>query len=282
MSLKTENFQLKTGRETPVRVIYLLGLGHSGTTLLGRLLNAHSQVVATGGTKNIPLFVSGRKSCACGASSPDECTFWSRVQAQLQIRGLSLADLDVGYDHHRFDYQAVQTYYASVLTAADASVIVDTSRRRGYFRELARTPGVELVPVHIFKDPRAQCSSARRKGRSIWPAIWNYKTRSRRVRSLACDWPGMVHVSYEALCQDPRGELGRMMAAAGLELEEQQINHWGEQETHILGGNRQRRSTSSEIRLDESWRQRLTSLEQGVIQLLNGGEYRRNIEASRP
>jgi len=281
MSLKTENFQLKTGRETPVRVIYLLGLGHSGTTLLGRLLNAHSQVVATGGTKNIPLFVGGRKSCACGATAPDECAFWSRVQAQLQIRGLSLAELDVGYDHRGLDYQALHAYYASVLAAAAASVIVDTSRRRGYFRELAKTPGVELVPVHIFKDPRAQCSSARRKGRSIWPAIWNYNTRSRRVRSLARDWPGMVHVSYEALCQNPREELGQIMAAAGLELEEQQINHWGEQETHILGGNRQRRSTSSEIRLDESWRERLTPFQQYLIRLINSGEHGRNLEASQ-
>jgi len=280
MSLKTENIQLKTGRETPVKVIYLLGLGHSGTTLLGRLLNAHSQVVATGGTKNIPLFLRGRKDCACGATQPAECVFWSQVETALGQQGLSLASLDVGYDAKALDGDSLRAYFKAVLAASGARVIVDTSRRRGYFSSLAKVEGVELVPVHIFKDPRAQCASMRRKGRTIFPAIWNYRMRSRRVRALGEAFPGMVHVSYEALCRDPRAQLGRIMQAAGLELEDTQLTQWGETEVHILGGNRQRRSRSSEICLDESWQQRLRGWEKTLISAVNRSEHRRNLAAA--
>jgi hypothetical protein len=264
-----------------IKIIYLLGLGHSGTTLMGRLLNAHSKTVSTGGTKNIPLFVSGRKSCTCGAGTPDGCDYWSRVDTALAKRGLSLSSLDFGYDNQQnLDKQELRLYFESVLEAAGAEVIVDTSRRRTYFTKLEQVPGVTLIPVHIFKDPRAQYSSNKRKGMGMVRSVWNYNTRGRRVRTMKPKGPPVVHVSYEALCRDPRGQLQRIMAAAGLEFEEQQVTAFGEAETHILGGNRMRSDSSSVIRLDESWRKRLTPFEQKTVSLLGASGYRRNLELS--
>ena len=262
-----------------IRIIYLLGLGHSGTTLLGRLLNAHSAVVATGGTKNIPLFVSGRKTCTCGAESPEQCVYWSRVDQALGHRGLSLSDLDFGYeDQNRLDMSKLRGYFESVLEASGAEVIVDTSRRRTYFSKLEQVPGVELVPVHIFKDPRAQYSSNKRKGIGLLRSVWNYNLRGRRVRGMEPSGRAVLHVSYEELCRNPRAELARIMEAAGLEFEEQQVNAFGEQETHILGGNRQRKDKSSNIRLDESWRERLTPMEQKLTVALGRRSYRENLK----
>ncbi len=261
-----------------IRIIYLLGLGHSGTTLLGRLLNAHSRVIATGGTKNIPLFVAGRKSCTCGAESPQQCEYWSRVERALQRRGLSLAELNFGYeDQQRLDRDKLRKYFESVLEASGADVIVDTSRRRTYFTKLEQVPGVELIPVHIFKDPRAQASSNKRKGIGLLRSLWNYNLRGRRVRSMEPAGSPVLHLSYEQLCRDPRGELARIMEAAGLEFEEQQVSTFGEQETHILGGNRQRRDKSSNIQLDETWRERLSPFEQKAAAYLGRRSYHENL-----
>lgn len=261
-----------------IKIIYLLGLGHSGTTLLGRLLGAHSQVVATGGTKNIPLFVHGRKSCSCGATTPDECPFWSRVEQALQSRRRSLATLESGYDsQRRLDHQALTDYYAAVLEASGARVIVDTSRRRTYLSQLEKNPDLELIPVHLFKDPRGQHSSSKRKGRSLAHTIWTYAMRGRRVRGMHPRGRPVLHLSYEALCSDPQGQLSRVMPAAGLEFQERQLTEFGTNESHILGGNRQRADKSSTIRLDESWRRRLSPLEARLVMLCNGRGYRKNL-----
>jgi len=265
-----------------IRILYLLGLGHSGTTLLGRLLGAHSRVVATGGTKNIPLFVSGRKTCSCGATSPQECTFWSRVEGSLNERGRALADIQSGYDNQRrMDHGALGDYFRSVLEASGADVIVDTSRRRTYFTQLEQIPDVELVPVHLFKDPRAQFSSDKRKGGSLAATAWTYGMRSRRVRGMRPKGKEVLHVAYEDLCRDPEAQLSRIMQAAGLEFEQAQVTAFGENENHILGGNRQRRDKSSVIRLDETWRTRLTPTEARLMLLLNGRSHRRNLALAR-
>ena len=263
-----------------IKIIYLLGLGHSGTTLVGRLLNAHSRVVATGGTKNIPLFVSGRKSCTCGAISPQDCDYWSLVERALVKRGLSLSVLDFGYDNQKnLDLQALRFYFESVLEASGAEVIVDTSRRRTYFGKLEQVRDVELFPVHIFKDPRAQYSSNKRKGMGMLRSVWNYNVRGRRIHGMKPKGRPIEHVSYEALCRDPRGELGRIMSAVGLAFEADQLTAFGEKETHILGGNRMRKDKSSIIRLDEKWHTRLTPFEKRAVRILGASCYRRNLEA---
>lgn len=262
-----------------IRIIYLLGLGHSGTTLLGRLLNAHSRVIATGGTKNIPLFVSGRKSCTCGATGPDECGYWFRVEEALEKRDLTLSQLNFGYEDQRnLDTSKLRAYFESVLEASGAEVIVDTSRRRTYFSKLEQVPGVELIPVHIFKDPRAQYSSNKRKGIGLLRSAWNYNLRGKRVRGMEPRGAAVLHVPYENLCRNPQQELSRIMEAAGLSFEEQQVSAFGEQETHILGGNRQRKDKTSNIRLDESWRERLTPMEQKLITYLGRKAHQRNLE----
>lgn len=264
-----------------IKIIYLLGLGHSGTTLLGRLLNAHSQVIATGGTKNIPLFVEGKKSCTCGAEKPSDCVFWSRVDMALARQDLSLRELRFGYEHqNNLDTGHLERYFESVLEAAQASAIVDTSRRRGYFSELERVPGVELVPVHIFKDPRAQFSSNKRKGMSLPRSLWNYNLRSRRVRGMQPKSQPVLHVSYEALCRNPQQQLTRIMNAAGLEFEQDQVSAYGSKETHILGGNRQRTNKASNISLDETWRKRLTPLQQRLALSLGGKALQKNLLAA--
>ncbi len=264
-----------------IRIIYLLGLGHSGTTLLGRLLNAHSQAMSIGGTKNIPLFVSGRKSCACGALFPAECSYWSAVDDSLEKRGLSLSGLQFGYeDQENLKPEELHLFFESVLEASGAEVIVDTSRRRTYFAKLEQVPGLELIPVHIFKSPWAQYSSNKRKGMGLIRSLWNYNVRGRRIRTMKPKGHPIVHVHYEDLCRDPERHLARIMAAAGLAFEDEQVTAFSESETHILGGNRARSDKSSVIRLDENWRERLTVFEQSAARLLGGAVYRRNLKES--
>ncbi|TVP81761.1 MAG: hypothetical protein EA346_04315, partial [Thioalkalivibrio sp.] len=107
------------------------------------------------------------------------------MEQSLETRGLSFSSLDFGYDNQEnLDPKALRLYFESVLEAAGAEAIVDTSRRRTYFTKLEQVPGVRLIPVHLFKDPLAQYSSNKKKRMSMLRSVWNYNVRGRRVRGM--------------------------------------------------------------------------------------------------
>lgn len=263
-----------------VKVFYILGLGHSGTTLLSRMLGTHAQIVATGGSKNVPLFVRGEKDCSCGATHPGDCDFWTRVDDALAGRGTALSQLQFRYGNARPDPDSLRNFYSAVSETAGASAVIDTSRRVSYLKALQSVAGIEFIPVHIFKDPRAQCASAKRKGDSVWSGIWNYNLRSWRIRSLYPLNPNMIHIPYEALCADPESQIQRILDCIGLTFEPRQVTDFSQTESHVLGGNRQFRKKSVDIRLDESWRQRLTPLEKWVSLLFCRRTWEANMRAS--
>ena len=63
-----------------IRVAYIIGHGHSGSTLLDLMLGTHSTFVSTGEVKHLGAAVHGTKHdlCICGQTISD-CPFWQRV-----------------------------------------------------------------------------------------------------------------------------------------------------------------------------------------------------------
>lgn len=86
-----------------MRVIYIAGTSHSGSTLLDLMLNAHPAILSAGevlklnrqlGIKNARKGTHAQ--CSCGAPSLWECRFWSGVDRRTrETSGKSLTDLDM-------------------------------------------------------------------------------------------------------------------------------------------------------------------------------------------
>ena len=85
-----------------MRVIYIAGTSHSGSTLLSLMLNANSEIMSVGEIQNLNRQLKikpGQKSyprCSCGASSLWQCNFWRAVDDYVRRKsGKSLLDLDM-------------------------------------------------------------------------------------------------------------------------------------------------------------------------------------------
>ena len=77
---------------TPLHVVYVMGVGRSGSTLLDIALGSHPRVESVGELKN--LVRGGWREngyCACG-SRVQECDFWARVDGlwRRQVEGVDL------------------------------------------------------------------------------------------------------------------------------------------------------------------------------------------------
>ncbi|MGP3913925.1 sulfotransferase [Nonomuraea sp. 10N515B] len=155
-----------TDRAITTRVIYLGGLGRSGTTLLERLLGELPGVVALGEVVHLwERGVLAMEPCGCGEPFP-ACAFWRQVGERafggwasvtanrvLMLRRRVDRTRRIVRIAHRDLAEYVQAYRL-VYAATGARVVIDSSKHASLAWCLV-TSGVDVHVVHVVRDPRA-------------------------------------------------------------------------------------------------------------------------------
>lgn len=257
-----------------MRVIYIAGTSHSGSTLLDLMLNAHPAIFASGELLKLNRQLTIRKSrkgtpapCSCGAVSLWECPFWSAVDRRTrETSGKSLVDLDM------LDYRALDgasapnaVVFKAVADVSGKNFVVDSSKLPGRLSYLMRLTELDVYPVHLVREPKGQINSVARKHGGFFKHILRYELVHEQIRRALKSVPHSV-VHYEDLVRDPKSALQSILQPLGLDFDPRQLD-WAEAEKHEVAGNHMRFDSSSELVLDESWRQSLSPLKQRAIEL---------------
>ena len=229
------------------RVIYVAGLGHSGSTVLDMLLATGGKAVSLGQIWNVlredPLKTSTR-FCTCGASAPD-CGFWGPILDRIATtRGTLSQD-----ERYRLVLGRAKDLYGPHMA------IVDSSKEVSHVATLAKVvPESRLAIVHNIRDVRAFTTSMidnsvrKHNRRPLAEGLfleW-YRT-NRSVHSKVSQVLGRppLRVMYEALCFATQAVAERVTELLG----EQYIDPDASLKsglTHIISGNRFRLSDSTE------------------------------------
>ena len=231
-------------------VVYIMGSGRSGTTLLGSILDEHAGVLNAGEVSYLwERGILEPRGCGCGRV-PLECPIWGPVIEQVAhdrdpralatrmlalrqsvrlrhtrgiLRGppLQRADLSatLGNPSPVMEYGAVlQAVYQALATTSGAKTLVDTSKHPADAALVGRLAGIRPVFVHLVRDPRAVAHSWRRRKEGI---------ARRKVPLAAFDWlvtngaadlvrrrhpDASIFVRYEDLMANP-GELTNRITA---------------------------------------------------------------------
>ena len=251
-------------------LIYVVGRGHSGTTLLDTLLDRHSQVSCTGELK----WLSRRKRaqvdrlfqpCACGASPMADCEFWRAVDRNLRsLHGFSLNDLDVESDDMDTFAKHNLALFSTVGQLTGCSHVVDSSKGvRRLEKLLSLADRLKIYPVYMIRDPRAVVYSHIRRGRDLKYWAQKYASSSRAIHDLL-DSRVFQLLEYEALASDPAASLSGLMGGFGLEMEPKQLAP-SVHAHHQIAGNVIPLGQDANIRLDDRWRRGLSRLQQWQI-----------------
>lgn len=262
------------GTAAKPKIIFIAGASHSGSTLLDLMLNAHPEIASVGELKQLGRYARfARKrgripQCTCGAPSLGECPFWVSVGTFMQAAtGQSLGELNVE------DYEDVQSFdrdnvvlFDAISAAAHKRYIVDSSKNSDRLERLIANPALDVFPIFLLRDPKGQiCSSLRKKETNSWLGkntsglirlIANYVGTNRRIYRLVKHRPHAA-IHYEELARHPERTLSALMQQLGLAFHPRQLQ-WAVQERHNISGNRMRFGASSELELDEHWRDELT------------------------
>ena len=254
-----------------MRVIYIAGSSHSGSTLLSLMLNANPEIMSVGEIQNLgrQLKIKPKRQkytrCSCGTSSLWECAFWTAVDECVQKRsGKSLAN------HNMLDYSDLNKFRASnaVVFKAISDIsgnrfIVDSSKDPKRMAYLMRFRDVEVYPIHLIRKPEGQINSVLKKRGSLLKSVIHYELVHAQIRWLLKSVPhGVVH--YEDLVLEPESTLTAVLKPLGLEFDPQQLR-WSDVIAHDVAGNHMRWSKTNQLVLDQSWKSDLTTLQRRVI-----------------
>jgi hypothetical protein len=259
-------------------IAYVLSLPHSGSTLCGSLLGAHSRAFCLGEPWKIRQYARLERQkdhktgmgneCTCGAPTIWDCVFWPKVDAEMKAKsGLGLRDLDTAStDQERFQRDN-KLLFDAVAAVTGATLLVDSSKRRPRLKQLIDSAFADVKVVHLLREPHGQVvSTMKRSGRGP------YRHTARNViETLSSSWMvrslPTISTRYEEMAGNPEAWLRQMMPQFGLEFEENQLN-WAQLERHNISGNVSRSTKSSAISTDVTWRERLSPLEKAYIGLV--------------
>ena len=258
-----------------MKVIYIAGAGHSGSTLLDLMLNAHPQIISVGELVNLNRklqFKNLRKKryppCSCGAPSLWQCEFWSGVNHWLlQTEGKSIAELDLHPRGHRNG--ANEIIYRGISEVSGKKFVVDSSKVPARLAELLKADSLEIYPIHLIRNPKGQIYSAIKKQSGLLRSLLQYEIVHDQVRRQLRSRPHCV-VHYEDLVVEPEITLSKLLKPLGLQFNPRQL-FWAEQVKHLVAGNRVRRQQQSRLALDNRWETGLNTLQKLVI---DGGTFR--------
>src|SRR5690625_690985 len=78
-------------KKNTINLIYLLGAGRSGTTLLATLLNSSAAVMTVGEMHQFYEHLFEEKPCSCG-DDLESCKVWRSIVKAVKQSGISLED----------------------------------------------------------------------------------------------------------------------------------------------------------------------------------------------
>jgi hypothetical protein len=239
------------------RVVFLAGLGRSGTTLLERALAELPGVQALGEVNHL-----WRRSLVddelCGCGEPfSRCPYWLAVGDQafggwdnvditaveaaqeeaMRLRHITALALgrsapskaaDIVAEHHRRVYEAASA-------VAGAPVVVDSSKHPALAYVLRRDSAVDLRVVHVVRDPRGVAYSwtkqverpeRRGSGSERWMTQYSpsasallWLSHNSSTAMLRALGTRVLLVKYEAFVREPARTLTAVAKFADLELD---------------------------------------------------------------
>jgi Sulfotransferase family len=272
------------------RVLYLGGLGRSGTTLVERLLGELPSVCALGEIVHLwQRDVRDDERCGCGARF-SACTFWKRV-GERAFGGWSTVDVDrihaladaVERTRHipRLTRASAEVteyagYYTRVYRAAaevaGAGAVVDSSKHSALAHVLRWAGDIDLRVVHVVRDARGVAYSWTKTvsrpetdgteemtryspGRSA--LLWN--AHNAAFGLLARRGVPVLRVRYEQFLADPRAALLRIADFAGIAVTDRDFAFLGDGYAdlsvgHSAAGNPMRFTVGRlPLRRDDAW-----------------------------
>jgi hypothetical protein len=267
------------------RIVYIMGAGRSGSTVLNIILGAHPEVEAIGEAKHWAIFKGLPREDDINS---EDHIFWQNVLEEyirldpnfpgfstletirhkveshsgfikrfLKNEDSKLAD---EYDRH------LSKLFLSVYQASGKKVILDASKNISRAQRLLETSEFDVKVIHLIRDPRGIVWSFMKKNvehkpKKPFKALLDYILLNLAAVYLRYSFKDAVlKVKYENLIRHPQRVFQQICDFIGIDeggISEKLENGAEFKVTHIIDGNRIRKNRAIKFSPDEEWKTKL-------------------------
>lgn len=244
--------------EKKLKVVYILGSGRSGSTVLDTVLGNHQEMESLGELSRLPRngWING-EFCSCG-TRVTECDFWKKVRAEWEkttpdyslekylaaqegfLRFRYLPKLLFQHFFPSKEFQqfvaATENLYFSIAKTNGSSLLVDSSKSPAVALALCSAKRLDFRVLHLTRDARGVAYSQKASFEKDEKAGLERDLRPRSVLRTGFFWnitnllsgfvrsrlphASSVRIRYEDFMRDPRKTLEQIATCIGLPLEE--------------------------------------------------------------
>lgn len=237
-------------KHVPVPVIFVLGMSHSGSTLLGRMLDMHDSILCVGELMRIKEAIQKEMPCSCGEKIP-ECEFWSRY--------IPIIERANNFQYKRFTPDLYETFGK----ISEKDVIVDLSKNKALrmMNSIFSSRHWESYNagfILVLRDPRGVAASAVRSGRELERFLSRYiKWMKRFQKFVRKRKEKVVVVRYEDLCLYPEHEIKRICSFIGVNFKTNMLLPADKRHHFIHSSTSGYMRNINKLEVDERWRREL-------------------------
>lgn len=225
-------------------VVFVMGIAHCGSTLLGRLLDMHPRVLCVGEVLRTDSALEDDLACGCGAKIP-ECGFWKPLLPALES--------ETRFDPRRFRPET----FRRLGRASGREVVVDLSKTRAW-RLAKGWKDADVGFVFLIRDLRGVIAATAREGKdTARTLVRHHKWMKRYLRFAQSRGDRALTVHYEDLCRAPQSEMEKISSFLGLAYEPAMLRPADKAHHFVHSSVSGYLKASNEIRRDERWRKEL-------------------------
>lgn len=242
------------------KVVFIMGSGHSGSTLLELVLGAHSRVFGLGELVNLYRGVDGPRDPfprLCRICE-GRCPFWNDT---VEIRVLEAHFSRAGHlaPIRRWVNRKSENVYQRFFGWSGKDVLIDSSKRVRWIAQQLRPrrnwKTISPVLIYLTRDGRAVVNSKLRKNpeTDIRVEAREWKERVNRMNEFYANYPERqrLAIAYEEFASQPESVIRSLCDFLELDFEPGMLRFW-EHEHHTTFGNAGTRSLIARFRAQSS------------------------------
>lgn len=278
------------------RVLYIMGDGRSGSTILSIILGNHSQIQAVGELDKWALFGGKPKR---GNTKDSDLDFWAGVLSRYADRSWSgsfenILKAQSVVERYKFfpnvlfnrvPAWAQELYYnhdvkliTSICSCSGKDIVVDSSKNMGRALMLLRNPYLDAKVIYLVRGPRATMWSIMKKNveqKNKTSVVGMLQYCLKNFFCLLVQWRAsegkVLRVRYEDLTLSADTELKRIGDFLGLDMESLAGEIIAKKPLSVpplLDGNRIRLKERISVRYDNNWKTDLSTAKKFLALLI--------------
>ena len=255
-----------------IPILYLLGAGRSGTTLVATVLNAHPEICTVGEMHQFMEYLAKEGICSCGEAL-NSCEFWKKIlddlkwdkdevnhnysysQEKERHRNIGKLLFSRSADEHYLNIH--EAVFTSIQRHASKRAFLDSSKYISRYLLLRKSSLLKTKGIFIVRDIRGVIHSFNKQvqtPRKPWSSIlyyWAINIYGELVYRLD---KNVIKIKYEHFIENPGVELEQIYMHVFDKPQKEVILQEVFEMPHIIGGNRMKKQNKITIRKDLEWK----------------------------